>query len=365
MNKATFLLKMLEAFYRMAHQGTQNNYDYVRYSYDGVDRSAEIDTGKHAAYLAYFVQQHAGFHTTWSRFADDASRQLFTQLILYRLLGHLHVQIFPDLNWAQEQTLAAQVAPFHRGVSELPTSGLLGQIQHYEDLPFLGKKLSLDLWWANIAYTFLKRSYFFVRDGICIQPEAGDYVIDAGTCFGDTAVAFACAVGEQGAVYSFDPLPQHLAAAELNARQNGFSNIHLYPWAVSDTTTDLKRTISTTSPDAAPGFCIAGNEHILPMVTLDDFVRSAQQQGHAPRIDFIKMDIEGSELAALKGARHIIQTYRPKLAISLYHRNEDFVDIPAFIAKEFPFYDFYLDHYTIHAEETVLFCKPRDCSPMR
>jgi hypothetical protein len=43
------------------------------------------------------------------------------------------------------------------------------------------------------------------------------------------------------------------------------------------------------------------------------------------------------------------------LAISLYHRLEDFVVIPQFLASLGLGYEFHLDHYTIHAEETVLY----------
>ena len=68
------------------------------------------------------------------------------------------------------------------------------------------------------------------------------------------------------------------------------------------------------------------------------------------------MDIEGAELSAIKGAASSIRKFQPKLAISLYHKPTDIFEIPLYIAKEFPFYDMFIDHYTIHAEETVLYC---------
>ena len=67
------------------------------------------------------------------------------------------------------------------------------------------------------------------------------------------------------------------------------------------------------------------------------------------------MDIEGAELDALKGAVHTIQTYRPKLAISIYHKPEDLVEIPLYLMEIMPDYQFYIRHYTTWLEETVLY----------
>jgi hypothetical protein len=77
------------------------------------------------------------------------------------------------------------------------------------------------------------------------------------------------------------------------------------------------------------------------------------------RVDFIKMDIEGAELEALAGARDVIQRYQPRLAISVYHRPADMTAIPEYIQSLGVPYDYYLGHYTIHDEETVLFANPR------
>ncbi|HEY8097641.1 MAG TPA: FkbM family methyltransferase, partial [Methylobacter sp.] len=78
-------------------------------------------------------------------------------------------------------------------------------------------------------------------------------------------------------------------------------------------------------------------------------------QGVIPRVDFIKMDIEGAELAALKGASESIQKFKPRLAISLYHRLSDFIDIPSEIRRLHPEYRFYLGHHSVHQEETILY----------
>ena len=74
-----------------------------------------------------------------------------------------------------------------------------------------------------------------------------------------------------------------------------------------------------------------------------------------PRVDFIKMDVEGAELMALRGGEAALRRHRPRLAISRYHRPEDFFSIPIWLDSLGLGYRFYLDHYTIHHEETVLY----------
>ena len=73
------------------------------------------------------------------------------------------------------------------------------------------------------------------------------------------------------------------------------------------------------------------------------------------RVSFIKMDIEGAELRALRGAKYLIQKYKPKLAISIYHKPEDIIDIPNYIVDLVPEYKFYIRQYSYGYCETVLY----------
>ena len=75
------------------------------------------------------------------------------------------------------------------------------------------------------------------------------------------------------------------------------------------------------------------------------------------KVTFIKMDIEGAELSALKGAAKMIQKYRPKMAICIYHKPEDIWEIPKYIDTLVPEYKFYIRHFGWRYTGTILYCK--------
>lgn len=70
---------------------------------------------------------------------------------------------------------------------------------------------------------------------------------------------------------------------------------------------------------------------------------------------FIKMDIEGAEEEAINGARRIIKANRPKLAICIYHSNEDMVRLPLLIKEFVPEYKLYVRQHSMGTAETVLY----------
>ncbi|WKL55885.1 FkbM family methyltransferase [Asticcacaulis sp. ZE23SCel15] len=87
----------------------------------------------------------------------------------------------------------------------------------------------------------------------------------------------------------------------------------------------------------------------VPVVSLDATLSASPP-------NFIKMDIEGAEIEAITGARHIIETYRPTLALSIYHLSHHLWEIPAMIKSYYPGYEMYLRHHSAFVPDTVLYC---------
>jgi len=74
------------------------------------------------------------------------------------------------------------------------------------------------------------------------------------------------------------------------------------------------------------------------------------------KVTYIKMDIEGSEIKALLGAKRIIQEHKPRLAICVYHNPEDYFEIPRLLKQFVPEYKFYLRHHNPNRRyDTVLY----------
>ena len=85
---------------------------------------------------------------------------------------------------------------------------------------------------------------------------------------------------------------------------------------------------------------------IVDVVDLDNVVKNE-------KVTFIKMDIEGAEQEALMGAKKLISTYHPRMAISVYHRNDDIYEIPKMILEMDNSYTFY---YSKKDCKSSLFC---------
>ena len=72
-------------------------------------------------------------------------------------------------------------------------------------------------------------------------------------------------------------------------------------------------------------------------------------------VSYIKMDVEGVELEALRGAEQTIKAFKPVLGISIYHKQQDLIDIPMYIKEIVPEYNFYFRVHKKLAIDTVLY----------
>ena len=94
----------------------------------------------------------------------------------------------------------------------------------------------------------------------------------------------------------------------------------------------------------------ASSDASFPFVSIDDYVRANDL-----RVDVIKMDIEGGEGDALKGAEHTLRTFQPRLMISAYHRDDDLWVLRKQIQDINPNYTFHFGHHTPVQWESVLY----------
>lgn len=159
---------------------------------------------------------------------------------------------------------------------------------------------------------------------------AGDVIIDAGAFIGDTAVFFHHKLGGQCQVHSFELLDENLALLLHNLESNGVKpgEVVINKLALTDVTGGEIVIAQGKSQGSTSifGGADAGGDKVCT-ITLDDYVLHQ----NLTRVDYIKMDIEGAEIPALKGALRTIQHFKPKLAICLYHKWDDAITIPQFI----------------------------------
>jgi FkbM family methyltransferase len=166
--------------------------------------------------------------------------------------------------------------------------------------------------------------------------------VDAGGYDGDTTEEFISRYPNYKKVYLFEPSQKNLSAARQ--RLSGRRDIDFRSVGLSD----VSGTLYFNSDAGSASAVTNGVGESISVVALDEVLRDEA-------ISFIKMDLEGWEMNALRGAEQTIKNNKPKLAIAVYHAAKDFREIPQYLLKLNPSYKVYLRHYTQGWSETVMF----------
>jgi FkbM family methyltransferase len=163
----------------------------------------------------------------------------------------------------------------------------------------------------------------------------GDIVIDCGAHVG-TFTDEALRGGAQ-TVVAVEPEPVNAECFKRNFRSEIASGrVILVEKGVWSSETTLQLSVANANSGMNSFVSDQGAEKLsLPVTTIDKLV----QQLGLPRVDFIKMDIEGAEREALKGGLESMRRYRPRLMLEMYHRPDDRVVLPAIVRQAHPDYN--------------------------
>ena len=188
-----------------------------------------------------------------------------------------------------------------------------------------------------------------------IAANPGDTVLDIGAFKGDTAVYFADRVGETGRVYSFEPVGANFKDLLHNVSQNGLDKIVI---PVNKGCSSSSGTVRiATAQSGSPWAFISSERGVedIEVTTIDEFV--AEQ--NLSRVDFIKFDVEGLEYDVLTGGKNTIASFRPKMAVSLYHNLVDLVALPVLV-DSLAKYDLYIRCKMEGPWSIFLYCEPNE-----
>lgn len=181
--------------------------------------------------------------------------------------------------------------------------------------------------------------------------EAGDVIIDAGLFDSTILRRFALTAGPEGHVYGFEPEPKNFAFVEQTLQRFGDpGNITLVKKGLYSSCGSMH--ISDEGPSGTLLKTASAGAAPCEVTDIDTFVRAENIE----RLNLIKMDIEGAECDALRGAAESLRRWKPRLHICAYHHKTDLIEIPRIIHDIVPEYRFafmahvpYLNEYIYYA----------------
>lgn len=198
--------------------------------------------------------------------------------------------------------------------------------------------------------TVYSKTQYFDKSVLALNDD--EVYVDCGAYIGDSAEAFLSACGgqyEKMHLFELDPeIYKRLCKEVPKLHEKGNGLIQCYPYGVSSENAEI-HFVSGDSSSAISSQTKGQTELVTGKVKKLDEILAGE------KVTFIKMDIEGAEMGALKGAEHIIKSQKPALAVCIYHSPYDMLKIPQYIKKLVPEYRIFIRHYTDEMLETVCY----------
>ena len=177
-------------------------------------------------------------------------------------------------------------------------------------------------------------------------------LLDCGAYDGDSIHDFIQGFPNYEQIYAFEPDSSNVYKIHQREKNENIRNLTVIEKGVYSETKELY----FEAEGKSSSHLTEQGEIRIQVMKLDEL--KEQISDHA----MIKMDIEGSELEALNGARELIRQKKPCLSICVYHKEEDMITIPQYIESivEKGTYKYYLRFHGLDLAELVFYAIPSD-----
>lgn len=202
----------------------------------------------------------------------------------------------------------------------------------------------------NLKFNIFTNTYSLYGFKSVVYPDSGifpDYlsihkffkkkkynaIFDLGAFIGDTAYCFAKKFNCKK-IYAFEPDPDNYKILIENIKLNNLEKT-VIPVQLGVGKENSYFYLIKGGAGSSIHKDKTENSVKVKIKTVDDFVA----KNKIKKVDFIKMDIEGAEFDALKGAVKTLKRDKPDLLIAIYHKGEHFFEIPGWLKKQVPEYN--------------------------
>lgn len=190
---------------------------------------------------------------------------------------------------------------------------------------YLDKKDSLGLTF-NKVYEPLET--LFIKENI----KSSMTIIDIGANIGYYTTIFS-KLSENGTIFAFEPDTENFSLLKRNCHLNKFKNTQIFNFACGNTNQTKSLFISNDNKGDHRTYMVEGEEReskLIKMIRLDDFLQNI------PKLDFVKLDIQGFEFQAIKGMSELIRRHKPLILmefwpLGLISNNEDPVEFLSYL----------------------------------
>lgn len=163
-----------------------------------------------------------------------------------------------------------------------------------------------------------------------------EYAIDAGAYNGDTAREMQTYFSKLRKIYAIEPDKRNFKKLSKYVAENGLEEkiIPINAGVWSENSVGGFNSSANRNSSISSTVSYESKSDVVPLVAIDTLTDE--------KIDYIKYDVEGAELEALKGSYDTIEKHRPKLLISAYHRSEDIFSLINYMKEKHPAYSLYM-----------------------